>query len=284
MKLKFYLLFSTLVFVFSSLFTFQVQAQNSSTISTCNPTFKLYHPNAPTGTDSLTLKDTNTKVEIYANFPASSHIGCGNEARLFYSWGKTPDNFPITVLGATKRVYLEADELKNFKAGSYSIFLQTSNNNFYSKIYDKLVVLKITANNPKATTGSTNGTSGNSTSMTDPVSNTGNTKDVEKVEGPNTDITITTDKSFDTVLGSFYNPLSFNRPEEVVVRLIDLMLLLVGIISVIMIILGGLRMVASGGSESQIKKGRETVTWAIGGLLVSLMAFSIVALIQSIIS
>ena len=90
--------------------------------------------------------------------------------------------------------------------------------------------------------------------------------------------------SFDTVLGTFYNPLEFDRPEQLVVRLINALLLLVGIISVIMIIIGGMRMVGSAGNESQIKKGRETIIWAVGGLLLSLMAFSIVAIVQSIIS
>ncbi len=139
-------------------------------------------------------------------------------------------------------------------------------------------------------TGSANGKGG---SNANPANNSSNTQD-STVQGAtaslgdsqsvDTSVGVRVSQSFDTILGTFYNPLEFNRPEELVVRLINAMLLLVGIISVIMIILGGLRMVASGGSESQIKKGRETVIWAIGGLLVSLMAFSIVAIIQSIIS
>jgi hypothetical protein len=132
--------------------------------------------------------------------------------------------------------------------------------------------------------GGSNANSANNASGTQDSTVQGGSASLGSSQPVDTSVGVSVSQSFDTVLGTFYNPLEFDRPEELVVRLINAMLLLVGIISVIMIILGGLRMVASGGSESQIKKGRETVTWAIGGLLVSLMAFSIVALIQSIIS
>jgi uncharacterized membrane protein YjfL (UPF0719 family) len=42
-------------------------------------------------------------------------------------------------------------------------------------------------------------------------------------------------------------------------------------------------MVVDSGNETQMKKAKEAITWAVVGLIVSILAFSIVSIIQRII-
>lgn len=90
--------------------------------------------------------------------------------------------------------------------------------------------------------------------------------------------------SFDTVLGTFSNPLEFETLPELIIRVINILLLLAAMVSVLVIIAGGFNLVTANGNETKITKGKRSIMWAIGGLVVSLLSFSIVAIIQSIIT
>lgn len=59
-------------------------------------------------------------------------------------------------------------------------------------------------------------------------------------------------------------------------QIINILLFIIGAISVIMIIIGGLRYVLSGGDANSIKAGKDSVLYAIIGLVVALMAYAIV--------
>lgn len=58
--------------------------------------------------------------------------------------------------------------------------------------------------------------------------------------------------------------------------IINTLLFAVGIIAVIMIIVGGIRYVTSNGDSGQIASAKNTIMYAVIGLIVSLMAFAIV--------
>lgn len=58
--------------------------------------------------------------------------------------------------------------------------------------------------------------------------------------------------------------------------IVNILLFVIGTISVIMIIVGGLRYVLSGGDANSITAGKNTVLYAIIGLVVSIMAYAIV--------
>lgn len=299
MKYKVYL-FTIVYFLVICLLPLQVFASNSSTVSggtNCTITFYYADSNGAYIGNSATLKP-KTDYQMKATWKPGTcatvgSIRIGNittqNSKSMAHYISCFDAKDFQTASTYKYVYqnmLGAGQAEGSKINNF-LYVGDSNSNCSAVLKDREYIrttafAEISATFKEKT--STNKPAADTKTDIQTDTKTGNEKDVEKVAGPNTDIAITTDQSFDTVLGTFYNPLEFDRPEELVVRLINAMLLLVGIISVIMIILGGLRMVASGGSESQIKKGRETVTWAIGGLLVSLMAFSIVAIIQSIIS
>jgi len=64
--------------------------------------------------------------------------------------------------------------------------------------------------------------------------------------------------------------------EKFLKDIVNILLFIIGTISVIMIIVGGLRYVLSGGDAGSIKAGKDTVIYAIIGLVVSIMAYAIV--------
>lgn len=91
---------------------------------------------------------------------------------------------------------------------------------------------------------------------------------------------------FDKTLGTLFNPLTsdMTSPAQIIVRFINIALLLVGIIAILFIIIGGFLMVTSAGNEDRIRRGKQTLIWAVAGLILSLLSFSIVAMVQSIIT
>ena len=59
-------------------------------------------------------------------------------------------------------------------------------------------------------------------------------------------------------------------------RAINLMLYAVGVISVIMLIYGGFRYVVSGGQKESVTAAKNTILYAIVGLLIAIFAYAIV--------
>lgn len=72
-----------------------------------------------------------------------------------------------------------------------------------------------------------------------------------------------------------------NRFEDFMKSIVNILLFIIGTISVIMIIVGGLRYVLSGGDAGSIKAGKDTVIYAIIGLVVAIMAYAIVNFVIS---
>jgi hypothetical protein len=58
--------------------------------------------------------------------------------------------------------------------------------------------------------------------------------------------------------------------------IVNILLFIIGTISVIMIIVGGLRYVLSGGDQNSVKAGKDTILYAVIGLVVAIMAYAIV--------
>jgi hypothetical protein len=56
--------------------------------------------------------------------------------------------------------------------------------------------------------------------------------------------------------------------------IVNILLFIVGALSVIMLIIGGLRYVISGGNSSAVTAAKNTILYAIVGLIVSLLAFA----------
>lgn len=57
---------------------------------------------------------------------------------------------------------------------------------------------------------------------------------------------------------------------------IGVLLFIVGAVSVIMIIVGGIRYVTSNGDQAHVKAAKDTILYAVIGLIVALLAYAIV--------
>lgn len=85
-------------------------------------------------------------------------------------------------------------------------------------------------------------------------------------------------------IGTISNPIGYESLGALVVGIIRFLLTMIGGLAVLMIIWGAVRMVASQGNEKAVTAGKQTVTWAVIGLITALMAFSLISLVQSLIS
>jgi len=59
-------------------------------------------------------------------------------------------------------------------------------------------------------------------------------------------------------------------------RIVNILLFVIGAVAVIMIIVGGIRYVVSGGDSSAVTGAKNTILYAVIGLVVAAMAFAIV--------
>lgn len=66
---------------------------------------------------------------------------------------------------------------------------------------------------------------------------------------------------------------------KLIQTIINTLLFVIGAISVIMIIVGGIRYVLSNGNASQINSAKDTVLYAVIGLVVALLAYAIVGFV-----
>ncbi len=83
------------------------------------------------------------------------------------------------------------------------------------------------------------------------------------------------------VIATIQNPIPFNSLGELLVAAIRFILTMLGALAVFFIIVGAVKMVTSQGNEKNITSGKQTIQWAVIGLIVALMSFSVIALVQS---
>lgn len=65
-------------------------------------------------------------------------------------------------------------------------------------------------------------------------------------------------------------------PDGVFTKISNTMLLVIGIISVVMLIYGGFRYIISGGDNKKVADAKNTILYAIIGLIISLLAYAII--------
>lgn len=64
-------------------------------------------------------------------------------------------------------------------------------------------------------------------------------------------------------------------------RVINYFLGLVGLLAVLMLVIGGIRYITSGGNEQTIEKAKNTILYAIIGIIIVLLSYAIVFTITS---
>lgn len=72
---------------------------------------------------------------------------------------------------------------------------------------------------------------------------------------------------------------TFKDLETIIQRIIQLALSLGGLTTFIMLIVGGFKFLTSSGDPKQAESAKNTITWAIGGLIIAISAWFILNLI-----
>jgi hypothetical protein len=176
---------------------------------------------------------------------------------------------------ATSRVSLSDISSKLGNVSSVSVETSVSNSSgekFETGGQSFEVTLASSGGNDKPTDGQ-----GGPTEKEPPVKTGGTTDNPDgggKVGGGKTGVS--GDSSLD-------NPIGYNSLVDLFFAVMRYMLLVIGALTVAVIIYGGFQMVLSRGNESAITEAKRTLTYAIAGLLVAVLAFSIVGIIQNII-
>lgn len=85
------------------------------------------------------------------------------------------------------------------------------------------------------------------------------------------------------IVGSFTNLTEFQDIPSFLVRLIEVALSVTGILAVLFIIVGGLRMITSAGDSGAVTAGKNTVKYALFGLILAVLSFAIVRVITNVL-
>ena len=68
----------------------------------------------------------------------------------------------------------------------------------------------------------------------------------------------------------------FAGGDALIPRLINLLLFIVGILAIVFLIFGGIRYVISGGDKSKVDAAKNTILYAIVGLIVAILGYAII--------
>lgn len=68
----------------------------------------------------------------------------------------------------------------------------------------------------------------------------------------------------------------FAGGDALIPRLINLMLFIVGILAIVFLIFGGIRYVISGGDKTKVDAAKNTILYAIVGLVVAILGYAVV--------
>jgi len=79
------------------------------------------------------------------------------------------------------------------------------------------------------------------------------------------------------------NPLPVDNLTGMFLYIVKGFLAIIGVWGVLFVIIGGFRMIMAAGNEEQYLAAKKTITWAILGVVVAVMSFSIIAIVQNLV-
>ena len=83
--------------------------------------------------------------------------------------------------------------------------------------------------------------------------------------------------------GGIPNPLGTDSFAELFVRIINWIVGIATTLAVLMVVVGGIQYMISGGNEDKIKSARKTIQWALIGLIVLLMSWGLLSALLDIL-
>lgn len=81
--------------------------------------------------------------------------------------------------------------------------------------------------------------------------------------------------NFVQAIPALKNPLGTTDISKIAGKIIETILGIVGILALVMFIYGGILWMTSGGSAEKIKKGKDTIVWAIFGIAFIFLSYAI---------
>lgn len=82
---------------------------------------------------------------------------------------------------------------------------------------------------------------------------------------------------------NFANPTTTNTTEELVTSIVNWLLGITSAVVIIFLVYGGIMYITSSGDENQIEKSKKIITYAIIGLFLVLVSYSVVTTLNNII-
>ncbi len=79
------------------------------------------------------------------------------------------------------------------------------------------------------------------------------------------------------------NPIPDKNVPDLLYRILKFILGLLAGVAILSIVIAGFRMVTSGGNEEAVKSARTAITWSIIGLVIALLAYSIVSIVVNVL-
>jgi hypothetical protein len=148
------------------------------------------------------------------------------------------------------------------------------------EVASKVITVSKTADGKVPPGGGTGGGTGTGTGTN---SNSNTSTGPQTVSNVNTSIGGSFANGLDSSQGNFFNPLEKDTLPELLAGVLRILFALIGTVAVIIIIIAGFKMVLANGNETELTNAKKAITWAVVGLIVALMSFSIVAIIQKLI-
>jgi hypothetical protein len=79
----------------------------------------------------------------------------------------------------------------------------------------------------------------------------------------------------------YFTGVRYCSANTLLVRVVDLVFIIAGMTAVLFVVIGGFRYIVSAGSDDQAKAGRKTITYALIGLVIIILAYTIVSVISN---
>lgn len=77
------------------------------------------------------------------------------------------------------------------------------------------------------------------------------------------------------------NPLGTSDFQALITKLLNVVFSIVGLVAIVMIVYGGFQIMISGGEEKKYEQAKKTITYAVVGLVVVILSYSILNFIVS---
>jgi hypothetical protein len=80
------------------------------------------------------------------------------------------------------------------------------------------------------------------------------------------------------------NPLNVDSPQQLIGKVINSILGVVGSIALLMFVFGGLTWMTSSGNAEKVKKGRDIIVWSAIGLAIIFLSYALIRFVLSTIT